>query len=70
MFSRLLIGAIVALLSATSRAQSLPDGVELGMTVAQLQQAVGTLKPVPRPVRMAGGLVGSWTSQAVAIAGV
>src|SRR6478609_11121011 len=71
MFSRLLIGAIVALLfSATSRAQSLPDGVELGMTVAQLQQAVGTLKSVPHPVRMSGGLIGSWTSQAIVIAGV
>src|SRR6478609_7145632 len=71
MFSRLLIGAIVALLlSAISHAQSLPDGVELGMTVAQLQQAVGTLKPVPHPIRMAGGLIGSWTSQPVAIAGV
>ena len=70
LFSRLLIGAIFALLSATSHAQSLPDGVELGMTVAQLQQAVATLKPVPRPVRMAGGLVGSWTSQAVTIAGI
>jgi hypothetical protein len=70
MFSRLLIGAIVALLCATSRAQSLPDGVELGMSVAQLQQAVGTLKSVPHPARMAGGLVGSWTSRAVAIAGV
>ena len=70
LFSRLLIGAIVALLAATSRAQSLPDGVELGMTVPQLRQAVGTLKPVPHPLRMAGGLIGAWTSQSVVIAGV
>lgn len=52
------------------QAQALPGGVQLGMTVPQLQQAVPGLHPVPRPARLAGGLVGSWAGPAVDVAGV
>lgn len=51
-------------------AQDLPAGVSLGMTVPQLQQAVAGLTPVPRPARLAGGLVGSWAGPALQLAGV
>ncbi|RYZ11083.1 MAG: hypothetical protein EOO24_07345 [Comamonadaceae bacterium] len=49
---------------------ALPASVTLGMTVAQLQQALPGLQRVTRPVRLAGGLVGSWAGEPVDIAGV
>lgn len=56
-------------LSLSVHAQALPGGAQLGMNVPQLQQAVPGLKPVPHPVRMTGGLVGSWSAPAVDVAG-
>ncbi len=55
---------------ATLHAQDLPAGVALGMTVQQLKQAVAGLAPVPRPARLAGGLVGSWVGPPLQLAGV
>lgn len=53
-----------------ARAETLPGGVALDMTVPQLQQAQPGLKRVPRPARLAGGLVGNWSGSAVEVAGV
>ena len=60
----------LALAAFTVRAQVLPGGAELGMSVPQLQQAVPALERVPWPVRMAGGLVGSWRAATLQVAGV
>lgn len=54
---------------APAQAQGLPGGVALGMTVPQLQEAQPALTRVPHPARLAGGLVGHWSGQAV-VAGV
>ena len=62
--------ACLATLLASAQAQDLPDAVQLGMTRQQLRQAVPGLKPVHRPVRLAGGLAGSWTGPAAVLAGV
>jgi hypothetical protein len=62
--------ACLAALLASAHAQALPDAVQLGMTPQQLRQAVPALQPVHRPVRLAGGLVGSWTGPPAALAGV
>lgn len=62
--------ACLAALMASAQAQDLPDAVQLGMTTQQLRQAVPGLQPVHRPVRLAGGLVGSWTGPPAALAGV
>lgn len=48
----------------------LPAGVELGMGADALQHAVPGMARVPRPQRLAGGLVGLWRLAPVAIAGV
>jgi hypothetical protein len=55
---------------ASAQAQDLPGAVQLGMTPQQLRQVVPDLQPVHRPVRLAGGLVGSWTGPPAALAGV
>jgi hypothetical protein len=65
----LALACLAALLSG-AHAQDLPDAVQLGMTPQQLRQAVPGLQPVHRPVRLAGGLAGSWTSPPAALAGV
>lgn len=67
---RALAPACLAFLLANSHAQALPDAVQFGMTPQQLRQAVPGLQPVHRPVRLAGGLAGSWTGPAAALAGV
>lgn len=53
-----------------AHAQALPGGAVLGMSVPQLRQAAPTVKPVPHPVRLAGGLTGSWADGAVEAAGI
>jgi hypothetical protein len=62
--------ACIAWLAASAHAQTLPGGVQLGMDAQQLQQAVPALKPVPRPVHLAGGLVGRWLAPAFDLSGV
>ena len=64
----LMAGACSAI--APARAQALPGGAALGMSVPQLQQVEPALKRVPRPARLAGGLVGSWSADTVEVAGV
>lgn len=64
------IAACAALASFSAQAQALPGGVQMGMTVPQLQQAVPGLRPVAHPARLAGGLVGSWSGPAVELVGV
>lgn len=67
---RALVFACMAALLASAQAQDLPGGAQLGMSRQQLRQALPGLRPVHRPVRLAGGLVGSWTGPAAALAGV
>jgi len=60
----------ICLLPVAAQAQALPAGVHLGMTAQQLRQVVPGLHPVPRPARLAGGLVGRWAGPAIQVAGV
>lgn len=66
----LLATAWLAVASAAPESRPLPGGVVLQMTLPELQQAQPALKRVPRPARLAGGLVGSWSSPAIDVAGV
>lgn len=50
--------------------QLLPDGVELGMGVDALRQALPGIAHVPRPQRLSGGLVGQWRLAPVVVAGL
>ncbi|MGJ7580124.1 hypothetical protein ACSFA3_08070 [Variovorax sp. RHLX14] len=52
------------------QAQELPPGVALGMTPEALRAAVPTVERVARPVRIAGGLTGSWHGQPEFISGL
>ena len=60
----------MGLLCAAAHAQTLPGGVQLGMSLQQLQQAVPALKPVAHPARLAGGLIGGWSAPAFPLSGV
>lgn len=51
-------------------AQALPAGVRLGMTADELRMAMPTVQRVQRPQRLAGGLLGSWQSAPVSMAGL
>jgi hypothetical protein len=62
-------GACIAAAAATPP-PALPGGAALGMSLAQLQQVQPALKRVPRPARLAGGLLGSWSAEAVDAAGI
>lgn len=62
--------AFLSLSSFAARAQSLPGGAQLGMSLPQLQQSVAGAHAVAHPSRMTGGLVGSWSGPAVDVAGV
>jgi hypothetical protein len=64
------VTACLGLFGAAANAQTLPGGTQLGMTVPQLQQAVPALKPVARPARLTGGLVGNWSAPPIDIAGI
>lgn len=66
----MLVAAWLPIPSSAASPSSLPGGVALGMTVPQLQQVQPGLKRVPHPPRLAGGLVGSWSGGAVAVAGL
>lgn len=50
--------------------QALPEGVELGMGVDALRQALPGIAHVSRPQRLSGGLVGQWRLAPVFIAGL
>ncbi|WP_237288461.1 hypothetical protein [Variovorax sp. PAMC 28711] len=62
---------VLAFLAATgaAHAQGLPPGVRLGMTADALQSAL-PVERVVRPQRLAGGLVGSWRTAPIAMAGL
>jgi hypothetical protein len=63
--------AIAALgVAAVATAQSLPAGVQLGMSPAELQAALPEAQRVARPQRLAGGLAGTWRGASTAIAGL
>lgn len=51
-------------------AQPLQPGVQLGMNVAELRQALPSIEPVHRPERLAGGLSGSWRMENGELAGL
>ena len=57
-------------LGGALQAQELPPGVALGMTPDALRAAVPTVERVARPVRIAGGLAGSWRGQPAQVAGL
>ena len=59
---------LILLLPAVACAQPVPGGFTLGMSPAQLQQADASLTRIPRPVRLAGGLVGNWSGSALQLA--
>jgi hypothetical protein len=67
---RALVPACLALLLSTAQAEVLPGAAQFGMNVQQLHGAVPGLHAVPRPAHLAGGLAGSWTGPATAVAGV
>lgn len=56
--------------AAAAHAQDMPPGVVLGMTPDALRAALPTVERVARPVRIAGGLAGSWRGQPSTIAGL
>jgi hypothetical protein len=70
LLARAIASLSLALLAAAAHAQALPGGAQLGMSAQQLRDAVPALERVPRPVRMAGGLVGSWRGPSVEVGGV
>jgi len=70
LLARAVVSLSITLLAVAAHAQALPGGAQLGMNAQQLRDVVPGLARVPRPVRMAGGLVGSWRGPAVDIAGV
>lgn len=61
---------IACSLAGALHAQELPPGVALGMTPDALRAALPTVERVARPVRIAGGLAGSWRGQPAQIAGL
>src|SRR5881398_1038512 len=67
---RAIVALSLALSAVVAHAQALPGGAQLGMNAQQLREAIPALQRVPRPVRMAGGLVGNWRGPSVAIGGV
>jgi hypothetical protein len=68
--ARALAGALFALGAAAAHAQALPPGVQLGMSEDQLRAALPGLEHVQRPLRLAGGLAGSWRAAPSVIAGL
>ena len=64
-----LAGAALLISGAVS-AQSLPPGVQLGMSPAELQAALPDAQRVARPQRLAGGLAGTFRGAPTAIAGL
>jgi hypothetical protein len=60
----------LACLGSSAFAQDLPGGLQLGMSLPQLQQAVPALRRVPNPAHLAGHLVGSWSGPAIELGGV
>lgn len=70
LLTRAIASISLAILAAAAHAQALPGGAQLGMSAQQLRDAVPALERVARPVRMAGGLVGSWRGPAVDLGGV
>ena len=64
-----LAGAALLISGAVS-AQSLPPGVQLGMSPAELQAALPDAQRVARPQRLAGGLAGTFRGASTAIAGL
>lgn len=51
-------------------AQPLPPGVQLGVGVDELRQALPSAERVRRPERLAGGLAGNWRLDHGAVAGL
>jgi hypothetical protein len=64
------VGVAGLLAAAAAGAQSLPAGVQLGMSPAELQAALPDAQRVTRPQRLAGGLAGTWRGASTAIAGL
>ncbi|MDM0114110.1 hypothetical protein QTI66_18295 [Variovorax sp. J22R133] len=53
-----------------AHAQSLPEGVHMGMTVDELRAAVPSAERVPRPQRLSGGLAGTWRGAPAVVGGL
>jgi hypothetical protein len=69
-FAWAIAASISAAVPSALRAQEMPAGVVLGMSVDELRRAIPQLEQVRRPQRMAGGLVGTWHSLAVQVLGL
>ena len=65
-----LIASLVWSFAGALQAQALPSGVALGMTPVALRAALPAVERVARPVRIAGGLAGTWRGPPTAIAGL
>ena len=61
---------VCLMIAAPTFAEDMPGGAQLGMSADQLAQSVPSLTKVRRPVRMTGGLVGSWSGSSTEIGGV
>lgn len=64
------LGAAALAMAGAASAQSLPPGVQLGMSPAELHAALPDAQRVARPQRLAGGLAGTWRGTPTAIAGL
>lgn len=66
----LALAAAALVAAGAAAAQSLPPGVRLGISPAELQAAVPDAQRVARPQRLAGGLAGTFRGAPTAIAGL
>lgn len=64
------LGAAALFTTGAASAQSLPPGVQLGMSPAELQAVLPDAQRVARPQRLAGGLAGTFRGGHAAIAGL
>lgn len=67
---RVFVGLSLAFGLATTYAQALPVGVQIGMTADALQSALPAVERVARPQRLPGGLVGNWRLAPTMLAGL
>ena len=64
------LGAAALFMTGAAAAQSLPPGVQFGMSPAALQAVLPDAQRVARPQRLAGGLAGTFRGGPAAIAGL
>lgn len=65
-----LVAAALPLPVSANASQLLPGNARLGMSAEQLHESIPALTRVAHPLRMSGGLIGSWSAPAIDVAGV